>query len=1450
MLKRQFRGILMGALMMNLGLAVLFADGRAVFERLSSPAFLALGTDYTGTASPQGDILNPAASALNQRITLDLNYIGLGFDEGDPGFSGFNLNAGAAIPTKGGVFSISGAFRHSPEWKFLNLGNQFNIHTSFSKELYDDFLAGIGLNLSAGNGYGFALDIGVIHFLPRLEGLNNFRWAAALKNFGYFEKTTDYPSPYSLALGAAFTPLDSRNFTLNLSGSLFLPTFQNVILGLGADLTIARNFGLALGLRMDAKGILNDDYSGLIPSFGLYYKHSVSITRGRLSEEMALRDWTQSELRVDTGAGSFGNGLWAIGGGLNFSLGVIDRRPPEIRIDSGFFRFDEEGNPRPEAAPEGESPEAPSDSPEGEEGEPVALRKGGLLNSKGADSHRLLTIRPAKEGRRIRTVQDATGVSEAPEASEVPEASEAAAQEAVPAPVPAPVRGLVSAEEFARLPVREYISPNNDGIYDFLTLPLSITDSRYVSGYALVIQNEEGLVIRRIENKEERPENRGFMGFFRRLFSVKTGITLPESLRWDGYQDDGTPAPDGKYAFYVESWDDNQNLGRSAPFGLMVDTTPPELILDPPRGTDLIFSPDGDGNKDTLRINLSGSREDLWVLRIVDSRGRAVRTQEWRNAPVSSFVWDGRDNQGLVVPDDVYHVQIASTDRGGNSVSGGFDNIIVSTIPTPISLTINTRYFSPGSREGQGVVELRPSIPVTQGITSWQLEISPEPDDAGRVLRTYSGSGIPPVTLFDGRDNLGALIPEGSYKAKLSLSYVNGNRPESISPLFIVDITPPQAGVSLSYDSFSPNGDGQKDTLTFTVDSTEEETWLGEIADAQGNVVKTYHWRNQVSPSFDWDGSGDDGKLVPDGRYTLSLSAADRAGNFGQSVPAVFTLDTEETTVFLSTDLPAFSPNGDRNLDALTFLPGLRVSEGVESYRLRVENRAGEPVWETGGNGSVGSALVWNGMAARNTRAPDGEYRGRLVVTYEKGDISEALSRWVELDTQAPRQSLTPEYLLFSPDGDGFKDALPIAQDTSEEELPWTGVFKNAAGETVREYFWPRKAENFAWDGKNEQGNTLPDGRYTYTLSAVDRAGNPSVSSPQVITLDSSPRTAYLTAEKEGFAPNQGESLKFNLVVPNKEGISRWELAIENPQGQGVRRWSGVQAVDTLEWDGKDDQGASAADGSYRARLTVEYLKGNRPSSQTPAFLLDTTPPVISLTLNPQPFSPDNDGQDDELHILPRIEDLSGTASWSMEIYDRAGSLFKTFQGTGTPAADILWDGRGDRGDMVISAEDYDYVFQAQDRFGASASLRGKIPVDVLVIREGNRLRIQIASIQFAPDSPRLSEETQEIVDRNTAILRRLAEILKKYDNYRITIEGHAASVYWANPARAAIEERDELQPLSKARAETVKAYLTQLGITPGRMTTLGRGGTAPVAPHSDVESRWKNRRVDFLLDR
>jgi hypothetical protein len=78
------------------------------------------------------------------------------------------------------------------------------------------------------------------------------------------------------------------------------------------------------------------------------------------------------------------------------------------------------------------------------------------------------------------------------------------------------------------------------------------------------------------------------------------------------------------------------------------------------------------------------------------------------------------------------------------------------------------------------------------------------------------------------------------------------------------------------------------------------------------------------------------------------------------------------------------------------------------------------------------------------------------------------------------------------------------------------------------------------------------------------------------------------------------------------------------------------------------------------------------------------------------------------------------------------------------PAEPLKWDGRSARGELVQSAEDYPYTLTVRDRAGNTGTLTGKIPIDILVLREGNKLRIDVPTINFEPWSAKLITQEQD----------------------------------------------------------------------------------------------------------
>lgn len=969
----------------------------------------------------------------------------------------------------------------------------------------------------------------------------------------------------------------------------------------------------------------------------------------------------------------------------------------------------------------------------------------------------------------------------------------------------------------------EAFSPNGDGLKDRIEIfpQIAVTDS--IDRIVLSIHREDGTAVRTL-----RPARETFV-----------------SYAWDGLDDTGSLMPDGGYYAQLAAWymNGNEPITRTGMF--LLDNAAPKADV---RANYTVFSPNGDGSKDEIAFVQETSREARWIGTITDGENRVVKSFSWIGEADRNVTWDGRGDDKLVQRDGRYTYRLQSIDLAGNKGSAAPVVFEINTEETSLFLSAEYDAFSPNGDGVKDTVRLLPQVNVKDGIQSSRLVIL---DRVGRTVKTYEGTpGGELSFIWDGTANSGSRAPDGPYTAQLSLVYENGNAPEARTSPFVLDTAAPAAKVSVDYRVFSPNGDGNKDLLTISQETSSEETWTGTVTASDGKPVKLFTWSGKAEPRLFWDGRGSDKSVVPDGIYTYRLTTLDDAGNRGASEEVRFTIDTTETPVFISAGHPAFSPNGDKVQDEISLLAQAKVERGIERWELRILDGAERPVRRFGGAARLASPVSWNGLDDSGKSVQDGRYTAELSVWYENGNVSNARFADIVLDTVAPEIRISPEYTLFSPNGDGYKDTVTIVQLSSVEEL-WEGAIVSETGEVVISASWKGAAKQMVWDGRDRSGNRVRDGRYRYVVRAQDAAGNRIERSTEPITIDTRTAAVFVTASGNGFSPNgdgRADEIAFSMIVNLTDGIESWNLSLADETGTVRKTVNGENLPPTrLSWNGIGDDGR-IVEGLYTATLTVVYRKGDRPQAVTRGFLLDVSAPVSVVELAPVPFSPDNDGVDDELSIGLSVRDRSAVESWKFEILDPVGRTFTVFEGRGMPSDRIIWDGRSKDAELVQAAEDYPYVFTVTDALGNVGRKTGKIPVDVLVIREGDRLKIRISSITFPAYRSDLVWEDKEASDRNVKILTRLTEILNKYSSYRIRIEGHAVSEYWQNAAQAAREEAEELQPLSLKRAEAVRRMLSDLGVDPARLSTLGLGGKEPVVSHGDIENRWKNRRVEFVL--
>jgi outer membrane protein OmpA-like peptidoglycan-associated protein len=87
--------------------------------------------------------------------------------------------------------------------------------------------------------------------------------------------------------------------------------------------------------------------------------------------------------------------------------------------------------------------------------------------------------------------------------------------------------------------------------------------------------------------------------------------------------------------------------------------------------------------------------------------------------------------------------------------------------------------------------------------------------------------------------------------------------------------------------------------------------------------------------------------------------------------------------------------------------------------------------------------------------------------------------------------------------------------------------------------------------------------------------------------------------------------------------------------------------------------------------------------------------------------------------------------------------------------------------------------------------------------------------------------------------LNKMADILAKYSDDHVKIEGHTDSV----------GDAKHNQALSERRAAAVKTVLVSRGVQEKQIEIHGYGETKPIADNATAEGRSKNRRVELHID-
>jgi len=191
---------------------------------------------------------------------------------------------------------------------------------------------------------------------------------------------------------------------------------------------------------------------------------------------------------------------------------------------------------------------------------------------------------------------------------------------------------------------------------------------------------------------------------------------------------------------------------------------------------------------------------------------------------------------------------------------------------------------------------------------------------------------------------------------------------------------------------FTPNGDGIADTLAIRHTLSEGAYLDISVARSGGGVVRHFSdWSDAGTTSSTWDGRSGSGKVVPDGRYHITVVPTDRAGNVGHAA-------TISVRVLTAMKAPAVAPSlfypTDGDALAATSRQSLTLTQPAR-LTWRILDAGGATVrtgiaYEALPAGRV--SWTWDGLDDTGALAPLGVYTSLVTATTAAGSYSNKLT--------------------------------------------------------------------------------------------------------------------------------------------------------------------------------------------------------------------------------------------------------------------------------------------------------------------------------------------------------------------------------------------------------------------------------------------------------------------------
>ena len=368
-----------------------------------------------------------------------------------------------------------------------------------------------------------------------------------------------------------------------------------------------------------------------------------------------------------------------------------------------------------------------------------------------------------------------------------------------------------------------------------------------------------------------------------------------------------------------------------------------------------VFSPNGDGRLDVGTLTGRFSESVDWRVQILD--GETVVVQKTGTGRDFDVPWDGTHG-GVLLPDGAYSFTVRAIDAWGNGPTTKSGKLTIDTVPAELAAVAPdadaARWFSPNGDASLDAVAW--TATTTEPGT---IVVRVYDADGTRVAINTQVNGTGGNTVsWDGRDDGGHVVPDGSYVVKVTPRDMAGTSGPTVARSVRVDTS--LGFVTSSKTVFYPNdGDtlARSTTLGFKLTRSMTVDWI--VRNAAGDTVANLLEGAAVvagPTSRSFDGRALDGTWLPTGKYTAVVSATDGTTTATQAVGFqvnAFAISTSDSTPRRGQTITVYATSAE----SLAKAPRLYISQpgkatwsvamtkaSTNKYRVRIHLKTGSKV--------------------------------------------------------------------------------------------------------------------------------------------------------------------------------------------------------------------------------------------------------------------------------------------------------------------------------------------------------------------------------------------------------------------------------------------------------------------------------------------------------------------------